>query len=113
MGKKRHQKDRGYVTAKEHKEEWGGHKVGVAGCVRVGAWWVLPRSNKEEEEFTPCSSTPAGTPLSAPTPPPTLHARSQPNHHTHTHTTRAGQQRRPRPVFSPPLQLLRHHVHAL
>lgn len=26
MGKKRAQKDRGYITAKEHKEEWGGYK---------------------------------------------------------------------------------------
>lgn len=26
MGKKRAQKDRGYITAKEHKEEWGGFK---------------------------------------------------------------------------------------
>eukprot|EP00879_Flechtneria_rotunda_P018101 GHRR01018979.1.p1 GENE.GHRR01018979.1~~GHRR01018979.1.p1 ORF type:complete len:477 (+),score=141.25 GHRR01018979.1:219-1649(+) len=26
MGKKRHQKDRGYLTAKEHKEEFGGYK---------------------------------------------------------------------------------------
>lgn len=26
MGKKRHQKDRGYITSKEHKEEWGGYK---------------------------------------------------------------------------------------
>lgn len=26
MGKKRAQKDRAYITAKEHKEEWGGYK---------------------------------------------------------------------------------------
>jgi peptidyl-prolyl cis-trans isomerase-like protein 2 len=26
MGKKQHQKDRLYLTAKEHKEEWGGYK---------------------------------------------------------------------------------------
>jgi hypothetical protein len=26
MGKKRSQKDRGYITAKEHAEEWGGFK---------------------------------------------------------------------------------------
>jgi len=26
MGKKRSQKDRAYITAKEHKEEWGGYK---------------------------------------------------------------------------------------
>jgi hypothetical protein len=26
MGKKRAQKDRGYITAKEHQEEWGGYK---------------------------------------------------------------------------------------
>eukprot|EP00775_Hariotina_reticulata_P001460 gene1460-1802_t len=26
MGKKRHQKDRGYITSKEHKQDWGGYK---------------------------------------------------------------------------------------
>lgn len=26
MGKKRAQKDRGYITSKEHREEWGGYK---------------------------------------------------------------------------------------
>lgn len=31
MGKKQHAKDRMYLTAKEWKEEWGGHKAAIEG----------------------------------------------------------------------------------